>query len=133
MQVSHPADHYSPLGAINDTQTHEGVLENLEKVSSRMRRYAIAEDIYLGRCSLPLKRQLSRALLYLHFYPGLFGEVEQMFHSQHWRPAFGHDLHFMGLLTNGPRRSASASYQDPETTVGNQCSTVRWRQLQSTI
>lgn len=47
--------------AINETQTYEGMLEGLEKVSSVIVRYAMVEDMYLRRSSSPLEGQLSNA------------------------------------------------------------------------
>ena len=63
MQVSHGLTITRHYAAIDETQTYEGMHEDLDKVSNLMRWYAIAEDIYLRRRSLPLQKQLSRAII----------------------------------------------------------------------
>ena len=53
---------------MDETQAYEGMYEGLDKVSSLMRWYAVAEVIYLRRHSLPLERQLSRTMICIYTY-----------------------------------------------------------------
>lgn len=54
---------YVQQAAINETQTYEGMLEGVEKVSSLITRYAMVEDMDLRKSSSSLEKQLSNALI----------------------------------------------------------------------